>query len=145
MADDDTMDGSANTRSSFDALATQHLDVERNSAECLSEDQVVLFLEGLTTSRHRDEIHQHLDACQICRLLVQSLASDYRASNPGASSPFRITTFATGSLIAERYRIERFVGNSIRNNLLSYFNDQLVKRFAISVYGVFDGCVFKIR
>ncbi len=81
-----------------------------SSAGCLSEDQILAYLEGRTTTRQRDQVDRHLDGCQPCWQLVDALLGDVRVPSEELPPPFRITTFGVGSLIAERYRIERFIG-----------------------------------
>ncbi len=104
---DETTDGSSETLPS-PGMTEGKLDSE---GRCMSEDQVLDYLGGRTSTRARDQIHRHLDACQDCWTLVQSLLSGMEEAPPEEQlEPFRVTTFATGSLIAERFRVERFIG-----------------------------------
>jgi serine/threonine protein kinase len=81
-----------------------------SSAGCLSEDQILAYLEGRTTTQQRDQVDRHLDTCQACWQVVDVLLGDVRVPSEELPAPFRITTFSVGSLIAERYRVERFIG-----------------------------------
>lgn len=111
MATDDESKGTSPTLPSHAARsAPRGSSSGTGGSTCLSEDLVLEYLEGRTTAQSRDQVDQHLDGCNDCWLLVQSLIDG--AGEPGIDEPsrFRITTFSIGSLIADRYRIKSFVG-----------------------------------
>ncbi|HEU4583211.1 MAG TPA: protein kinase [Polyangiaceae bacterium] len=76
-----------------------------DAVRCLSDEDLAAYLEGSTSAALRDRIDRHLDTCTDCWLLVLA-----QLSAEPVVAPFRITTFAVGSKIAQRYRVERFIG-----------------------------------
>jgi protein kinase-like protein len=84
--------------------------ISSDAGGCLSEDEVLAYVGGEASAPLRDEIHLHLDACQDCWALVQATLSEEPLPEGWGSQPFRVTTFPLDSLIAERYRIQAFIG-----------------------------------
>lgn len=80
---------------------------QHDAVRCLSDEDLVAYLEGSTSAELRDRIDRHLDTCTDCWLLVLAQLS---AEPLAPVAPFRITTFAIGDRIAQRYRVERFIG-----------------------------------
>src|SRR5690349_21244978 len=99
MADDDRTQGSSRTlpspragapRRSTDGLIPSGSGSSSSGAGCLTEDQVLSYLEGTTTTKQRDAVDSHLDACQACWLLVDALLGDVRVPSEQLPAPFRI-------------------------------------------------------
>jgi hypothetical protein len=111
MAGDDTTGGKADTLASPSQLPARLEAAAPPSGGCPDEDGVLAYLDGRSTEAQRAEIEQHLDVCNDCWLLVESMVGDARGSSDEARpSSFRVTTFGIGNVIAERYQVERFIG-----------------------------------
>jgi len=91
---------------------------------CLSDEDLIAYLDGSASTALRDRIDRHLDTCTDCWLLV---LAQLPAEPVAAVAPFRFTTFAVGSLIAQRYRVERFIGKGGMGEVY-LAQDQLMSR-----------------
>src|SRR5262245_15596420 len=81
---------------------------------CPSETTIDLLLSGRLSPRENDAIQQHLATCSECRVLVSALArgraETVRADAPPEPAPTpEANTFSVGELVADRYRILRFI------------------------------------
>jgi Protein kinase domain len=86
-------------------------DSGRESAQCLSEEQVLAFSEGSLPPAAMDSVNAHLDWCPTCQELVNAAVHDW--DHPPMSQPsdrIWMATFGPRQVIAGRYRIERFLG-----------------------------------
>jgi serine/threonine protein kinase len=110
MGGDDTS-GKADTLASPSEVRA-HLEASVPSSRgCPDEDGVLAYLDGRSTEGQRDLIERHLDVCNDCWLLVESMVAEAPwPSDAAQPSSFRVTTFGIGSVIAERYQVERFIG-----------------------------------
>src|SRR5690606_22032768 len=78
--------------------------------ECLSEDSVLAFVEGRLGLAELVDVHHHLDACGDCQCVIAEAAhavSQQRADAEG-SNP-RGSNLQVGTILADRYRIQRFI------------------------------------
>lgn len=105
---------------------------------CLTEDDVLSYASGATSESWREQLHDHLDECENCRLLVQStIAEDAHEVGPAPASVSEalvenvFTTFSPGKCIAERYRIESFIGKGGMGEVYCAFDQLLRKRVAL--------------
>jgi serine/threonine protein kinase len=111
MAGDDSRTGKADTLASPSEESARAEAALGSLERCPDEDGVLAYLDGRSTEAERVQIERHLDGCNDCWLLVQSLLADARSGSDDARpSSFRVTTFGIGSVIAERYHVERFIG-----------------------------------
>jgi serine/threonine-protein kinase len=78
---------------------------------CLSEDQILEFIEGVLHEHSLRRVDGHLNHCGQCsRLLVETLRAMHGDTQAGAAAPTYSSVFAPGTLLAERFRILRLVG-----------------------------------
>jgi len=83
---------------------------------CLTEETLFAFMAGGLSDAELGEVDEHIDACEKCRaLLFQAGAEDGEShrspSSRGRSFPWsRRPTLPEGTLVAQRYRIAKFVG-----------------------------------
>jgi Protein kinase domain/Putative zinc-finger len=75
---------------------------------CPTEDAIARFVDGTLSSDARDDMVAHIAQCAECRALVSELARGL-AVPPIPSSAPTPPTFRTGELVAERYRVLRFL------------------------------------
>jgi Protein kinase domain len=128
------------TKMRIAALATP------NASVCLSEDDVVAFAMGRLDVRRVSQVHEHLDRCEFCQLLVsegvRGLANaatawpDSDGANPGAADTEldirgSKTTFQEGSLVGGRYRIRRFIIDGGMGEVYEAFDCELQERVAL--------------
>jgi len=78
--------------------------------ECLSEEQVVAFSEGGLAPREIESVQAHLDHCSTCLVLVNAAVHHRDDALAAATPEVWMTTFGAGQVVANRYRIDRFVG-----------------------------------
>ncbi|HTV24194.1 MAG TPA: protein kinase [Polyangiaceae bacterium] len=84
-------------------------DDQRPSAECLTEEVVLAFIEGGLQPGEIESVQAHLDQCPSCLELVNA-AVHHRDDAAVPGDRVWMTTFGAGQLIGGRYRIERFIG-----------------------------------
>src|SRR5689334_21241515 len=90
--------------------------IERESGgtiSCLTEDEIMAYLHGEPT-RAATSIHDHLDQCDICRVLVGEAAQQLGAGSTDEErtcSAARRRTLAPGNVVLRRYEIVRFVAS----------------------------------
>src|SRR5688572_386071 len=74
---------------------------------CLTEDEVLAFVSGGLGPERLAHINQHVDQCALCFELVRlAVPEDEVEQGP---PQFGGLAFRQGSVVAERYRIDRFV------------------------------------
>lgn len=82
--------------------------------ECLDDNQVSEFLDGLPSETQSAEVHAHLDECAECRALMADLGS-MRASHaeraPESTPPDEIERAPnSGNIVGGRYRLVQEIG-----------------------------------
>src|SRR5262245_45706304 len=79
----------------------------QQAADCPGDDQVVAFAAGRLAEGEARAFEEHIDRCDRCRKLLAEAARDsaFQRREPGRTSD----VFGVGELIAERYRIGRFL------------------------------------
>jgi hypothetical protein len=76
------------------------------SAGCLSDEEVLEYVEGGAGGPEPAVVQAHLARCERCRILVGTAAEELA---PAAALPKRVRTLADGERVLERYQIERFI------------------------------------
>jgi eukaryotic-like serine/threonine-protein kinase len=77
------------------------------SLACLSEDQVMAVLAGELEPGAFAAAESHLDACDLCRLLISTLAA---RTNDGNLRRGPLCAFESGDVLADRYEISALLG-----------------------------------
>jgi hypothetical protein len=86
---------------------------------CVEPELVIAFAAGRLPAESAARVENHLDRCNACRAAVAAVASmdttrsqteEVTAPSPGSEEPRSVSTFASGDLVAGRYRIARMLG-----------------------------------
>jgi serine/threonine protein kinase len=103
-----------------------------DSGPCLSEEEVLAFSGGSLMPAEIESVHAHLDWCPTCQELVNAAVHEWDHP-PAATSGDRIwmATFGPGQVIAQRYRIERFIGRGGMGEVYAAFDSVLRERVAL--------------
>jgi eukaryotic-like serine/threonine-protein kinase len=75
---------------------------------CLTDAELCELADGTSGARSRDEIDQHLDRCEICLELAIAVLRGTHPERDGADER-ELRSLSVGTVLAGRYRIERFV------------------------------------
>jgi len=78
------------------------------SSACLTTDEILQLLLGDLSETQRDVALEHIGACADCRILFSSAAQALEDTGPVPAAS-HAGVFRPGTLVANRYRVERFV------------------------------------
>ncbi len=99
---------------------------------CLSDDDILVFVQGRTQGDGLDRVHTHLDVCDVCQRLVTEAAhalDDEPMSESGR--PSWNAVFQPHAMIAKRYRIVRLVARGGMGEVYEAHDTALHERVAI--------------
>lgn len=100
------------------------------SVRCLSPDDCFDYLEGRADGVEIEAWRRHLDTCDDCRILVAEAARSAVISTPSGSEIVP-RTLADDEIIANRYRILRFVARGGMGEVYEAFDSVLQERLAL--------------
>ncbi|MEI9947817.1 MAG: serine/threonine-protein kinase [Pseudomonadota bacterium] len=105
------------------------------SAECLSDEEVLAFASGTLKSSRLFEAHFHFDQCEVCQRLLSEAA---HALATAETTPFQEsdelswhTTFQPGTLVGHRYLIRHFIARGGMGEVYEAFDRDLQERVAL--------------
>jgi serine/threonine protein kinase len=112
-----------------------------DDSACLDDDDVLAFaVESSGDPARRARIERHLDICPRCLELVAHVAQDSRSEREDVrSGSVLITTLQTGSTLAERYSIRRFVARGGMGEVYEALDTKLNERVALKTVVSTDG------
>jgi eukaryotic-like serine/threonine-protein kinase len=103
-----------------------------DSGPCLSEEEVLAFSGGSLMPAEIESVHAHLDWCPTCQELVNAAVHHWDHLPQGAGGDrIWMATFGPGQVIAQRYRIERFIGRGGMGEVYAAFDNVLRERVAL--------------
>jgi serine/threonine protein kinase len=103
----------------------------KGDGDCLSDPEVFDYVEGRASDELRARIQQHIDGCRDCYQVVLAAAGQESVAGASSITGIELTTFAPGSLVKDRYRIERFVGKGGMGEVYAAFDQLMQKRVAL--------------
>ncbi|MET0410257.1 MAG: protein kinase, partial [Polyangiaceae bacterium] len=104
---------------------------EPASSGCLHDDEVVLFVEGALPRDRLELLEAHLDSCATCQHLINAVARALDSVRESTTLGGYSSLFAPGSVVANRYRIERFLARGGMGEVYEAFDQELSERVAL--------------
>ena len=100
--------------------------------ECLSEDAILAFVQGTLTGADLVRSHRHLDICPQCqRLIVEAVHAISTNRRESATSDPQGSALRPGAVLANRYRIQRFVARGGMGEVYEAYDRTLRERVAL--------------
>ena len=109
-------------------------DPETSATQCLSDEEVLAFANGMLDSARHLDAHLHFDQCEICQRLLSEAA---HALAPAVTDPLLEeelswhTTFQPGTLVGNRYLIRRFIARGGMGEVYEAFDREVQERVAL--------------
>ena len=128
----DTREPSAGVLSKTFPSAADSPESVPDVGECLSEDNVLAFVEGRLGLAELVDIHHHLDACGDCQCVIAEAAhavSQQRGEIGGSEA--RGSNLRVGTVLADRYRIQRFIARGGMGEVYEAYDRVLRERIAL--------------
>lgn len=102
-----------------------------SATPCLDDDMVLAFVEGRLGAEELAACHRHFDDCEACQWLVAEAAHAIGATHdPAVSQPLGVS-LRIGSLVGDRYRVERFIARGGMGEVYEAFDRVLNQRIAL--------------
>jgi serine/threonine protein kinase len=101
------------------------------SSACLNDDEVVLFAEGTLSGSRLARLESHLDSCSTCQHLINAVARALDTVRESSALGGYSSLFTPGSVIANRYRIDRFLARGGMGEVYEAFDQELGERVAL--------------
>lgn len=100
--------------------------------ECLSEDSILAFVQGTLTGAELVRTHRHLDICPHCqRLIVEAVHAISTTRRESATSDPQGSALRIGTVLGNRYRIQRFVARGGMGEVYEAYDRTLRERVAL--------------
>jgi serine/threonine protein kinase len=100
--------------------------------ECLSEDSILAFVQGRLGGAELVAAHGHLDLCTDCQRLIAEAAHAISSnSGEGRRSDSGSSNLGVGTMLNERYRIQRFVARGGMGEVYEAYDRVLRERIAL--------------
>lgn len=100
--------------------------------ECLSEDSILAFVQGTLTGAELVRTHRHLDICPHCqRLIVEAVHAISTSRRESATSDPQGSALRIGTVLGNRYRIQRFVARGGMGEVYEAYDRTLRERVAL--------------
>lgn len=100
--------------------------------ECLSDDAILAFVQGTLTGAELVRTHRHLDICPQCqRLIVEAVHAISVGRREAATSDPQGSALRPGAVLANRYRIQRFVARGGMGEVYEAYDRTLRERVAL--------------
>jgi serine/threonine protein kinase len=115
----------------------QTLEITRGLRACLSDEEILEMVEGRLSDREMTRIERHLDRCvTCCELVGAALAGEASPALPRGLSKAASGPFEIGSVLANRYRLERWLGKGTLGSVYDATDLLLAERVALKTIPV---------
>jgi hypothetical protein len=102
-----------------------------HTGPCLNDDELALFAEGNLPEETLVRLESHLDVCSTCQHLINAVARALDTVRESSALGGYSSLFAPGTLVANRYRIERFLARGGMGEVYEAFDQELSERVAL--------------
>ena len=106
-------------------------DAFEQASACLGDDAVLGFIEGRLGTAELAACHRHLDGCETCQWLVAEAVHAVGATHDLAVSQPLGCSLRIGSVVGDRYRVERFIARGGMGEVYEAFDCALDQRIAL--------------
>ncbi|HEY3494444.1 MAG TPA: protein kinase [Polyangiaceae bacterium] len=105
------------------------------SEPCVEDDELMAFALGKLDAERLEAVHAHLDRCTICQQVLAEAAQSMATAetNPALDEAWLDwnTTFRRGTVVGERYVIQRFLARGGMGEVYEAFDRELQQRVAL--------------
>jgi serine/threonine protein kinase len=99
---------------------------------CLSEDEILAFVQGDVPDVKHERIHAHVDECDVCQHLVAEAAHAIDTEPTVESErPSWNTVFQRNTVVAKRYRVLRLIARGGMGEVYEVYDSALQERVAL--------------
>lgn len=106
-------------------------DACERASTCLSDDTLLCFVEGQLSADELAVCHRHLDDCEACQWLAAEAVHAVESANAAAVSQPLACSLRIGSLVGQRYRVERFIARGGMSEVYEAFDRVHGQRVAL--------------
>src|SRR5512145_1711379 len=130
-----------------DGFREDSMSKEASREDCLSDDEILAFVQGDLSATALEGVHSHLDRCGVCQRLLATAAHAISVEPlPDSRELAWNAVFQPHTMIGNRYRIVRLVARGGMGEIYEAYDTILHDRVALkAVASVFCDSVHAIQ